>query len=214
MNEPEYLLSYGVRGDFGRFRSARPLECRRGDRAVVRSPRGLELAQVLRPAQPGHAHFLPNTSVGRLLRLADAADERAAAEMAGRAGALFERGRGLLVELALPLELIDVEVLLDGEQAVLHHLRWADADLRPFVSALSKAFGLQIVLQDLTHSAAAEQDEPEHGCGRAGCGSGGCGSGGCGSGGCGSCGSAEPQEVKAYFAGLREQMERRRTPLL
>ena len=39
------------------------------------------------------------------------------------------------------------------------------------------------------------------------CGAGGCGSGGCGAGGCGSCGSAKPEEVKAYFADLRRQME-------
>ena len=51
----EYLLSYGTAGDFGRFRPTRPLTCRRGDRAVVRSARGLELGVVLCEAQPGHA---------------------------------------------------------------------------------------------------------------------------------------------------------------
>ena len=69
MNAVEYLLSYGLAGDFGRFRAPGPLECRRGARAVVRSHRGLEIAEVLRAATPRHAHFLPNTSVGQLLRL-------------------------------------------------------------------------------------------------------------------------------------------------
>src|SRR5207248_1796316 len=85
MDGLEYLLGYGLRGDFGRFRAARPLACRRGDRAVVRSHRGLELAEVLCPARPGHAAFLPNTSVGELLRLAAPEDEAAAAAAAAAA---------------------------------------------------------------------------------------------------------------------------------
>jgi hypothetical protein len=215
MDECEYLLSYGLLGDFGRFRAARPLACRRGDRAVVRSHRGLELARVLRPAAPAHARFLPNTTVGQLLRLAGPEDEAAAARMAQRGGALLARGVALAGELGLPLELLDAEALLDGEHAVLHYLRWADADVRPFVSALSRAFEVHITLQDLTRSGAgaAPEEEAEHGCGREGCGGGACGSCGTG-GGCGSCGAARPEETQAYFAGLREQLERRRTPLL
>jgi hypothetical protein len=205
----EYLLSYGLQGELGRFRAAGPLACRRGDRVVVRSRRGLELAEVLRAAVPGHAVFLPNTTVGQLLRRAGPADEEAAARMRQRAQQVFARGAALLGELDLPLEVLDVEVLLDGRQAVLQHLRWADCDVRPFVSTLAREFDLLITLTDLTRPEALLADEEPAGCGS--CGSGGCGS--CGSGGCGSCGSARPEEVRAYFAELREKMERR-TPLL
>src|SRR2546421_556463 len=47
MEEREVLLGYGKVGDFGRFRAAAPLPCRRGDQLVVRTPRGLELGAVL-----------------------------------------------------------------------------------------------------------------------------------------------------------------------
>jgi hypothetical protein len=122
---------------------------------------------------------------------------------------LFDRSRRLAAELGLPFELLDVEVLLDGEHGVLHHVRWGEADVRPFVSTLSREFALHILLQDLTGpQAAASHEEEEHGCGREGCGHGNCGS--CGSGGgCGTCGAAQPQEVQAYFAELRGRMERR-----
>jgi hypothetical protein len=208
----EYLLRYGQQGDFGRFRPVRPLACRRGDRAVVRSPRGLEIAEVLRAAAPGHAVFLPNTTVGQLLRLVTPEDERAAARRLEQGRHLFDRATRLAAATGLPLEVIDAEVLLDGEHAVLHHLRWEACDVRPFVSTLSREFELQLTLADLTRTRAAPAAAEEAGCGR--CGSqGGCGS--CGSqDSCGSCGSASPQEVQAYFAGLREQMERRRTSLL
>src|SRR4051794_22043411 len=110
----EYLVSYGRLGDFGRFRPVKPLTCRRGAWVVVSSHRGLELAQVLGPARPRHAHFLPNTTVGHLLRLASPDDERTAADRRACAARLFERAGQLIAELQLPLEVLDAEVLLDG----------------------------------------------------------------------------------------------------
>jgi cell fate regulator YaaT (PSP1 superfamily) len=211
----EYLLSYGLVGDFGRFRAAHATPCNRSALAVVRTHRGLELGRVLREATPRHANFLPNTTVGALLRLASPDDERIAEEMRERGRRLLDRGRRLADELQLPLELIDVEVLLDGEHGVLHLLRFADFDVRPFVSALSTEFKLHILLTDLGRPGAAisEQEEEHAGCGREGCGQEG-GGGGCSTGGCASCGAAKPAADKEYFAGLRDQMEQRRTTLL
>jgi hypothetical protein len=207
MDAVEYLVGYGRQGDFGRFRPVRPLACRRGDRAVVRSPRGLELGEVLRPATPRHAHFLPNTTVGTLLRLPGPEDERQDRAMHQRAQELLGRGTELAEQQGLPLELLDAEVLLDGEHAVVHLLRAGECDVRPFVSTLSREFAVQLSLADL---AAPRPPAEEGGCGS--CGAGGCGS--CGSGGgCGSCGSARPQDVAAYFAELRQKMDRRHTLL-
>jgi hypothetical protein len=211
----EYLLSYGVAGDFGRFRPLRPLALGRGDRAVVRSHRGLEMAEVLCPARPGHAHFLPNTTVGTLLRPATPEDEAAARRMRERGQRLFEDGRLLAAELGLPLAVLDAEVLLDGEHGFLHHLSWGSFDERDLVSALSRRYDLRLALHGLHTAGVAEEEE--HGCGREGCGrsAGGCST--CGSGGCGSCGSQAPADLQAYFLELRRQMQERdalRTPLI
>jgi hypothetical protein len=206
----EYLLSYGLVGDFGRFRAAHPFACSRGDRAVIRSHRGMEMGRVLRPATPQHAAFLPNTTVGTLLHLAGPDDDRTAERMAARGRLVFDRSRSMAGDLQLPLEVLDAEVLLDGEHAVLHLVRFADCDVRPFVSALSREFELHVQLTDLAKPGASLHEAGEHaGCGREGCGRGAGGCSTCGAGGCGSCGNAEPTDVKAYFAGLREQMERR-----
>jgi hypothetical protein len=82
------------------------------------------------------------------------------------------------------------------------------------VSTLAREFDLHVLLNDLS-GPASEPDhndlEHAHACGN--CSSeGGCGS--CGSGGCGSCSTNQPPVDAAYFAGLREQMEQRRVPLL
>jgi len=218
MEAEEYLASFGLSGEFGRFRTATALHLRRGERVVVRGPRGVEIAEILRQATPRHAHFLPNTSVGQLLRRLTPADEQNESAMRVRARQLFERGGQLAAEMGLPLMLLDVEMLLDGEHAVLHPLCGEDADVRPFVSTLSREFAMHITLVDLSRDregADSEESDEHAGCGRPDCGQredGGCST--CGSGGCGSCGSAQPRDMELYFAQLREQMERQRTALL
>jgi hypothetical protein len=201
MEHAEYLVGFGLTGDFGRFRAAGPLSLRRGSRVVIRSERGLELGQVLRPASDRAARLMAGTAPGELLRPAGPDDEAQAQQMDRQSAQLLERGNARAEVLGFPLALLDAEVLLDGTHAVLHAVRWGPCDVRELVSSLSVEFALSIALDEL--AAPAEK----HGCGD--CGSGGCGS--CGSGGgCGTgCGVARPEEVSAYFAELREKMERR-----
>jgi hypothetical protein len=224
MSEHEYLIGYGLAGEFGRFRSALPLTCGRGDRVVVRTHRGIEAGHVLRAAVAGHARFLPNTTVGQLLRTFNSADVRAELSLRDRAPSIWSRAAQLAEELGLLIELLDVEILLDGEHAVLHHLRSGDCDLRPLVSTLAREFDIHVLLVDLANQANPETVDDEldtdHGCGS--CSSeGGCSSGKCSEGGCGSCGSggcssqaAAGATSVADFAALRERMEQQRTPLL
>jgi hypothetical protein len=175
---------------------------------VIRSDRGVQIGRVLRPVTPRHAHYLPNTSVGSLLRVALPEDTALAAQMAGRAEELLARGGQLIQLLDLPVALLDAELLLEGKRAVVQHLRWGNADVRELVSTLARELDVVIELLDV----GAPAVEEEHGCGSCGSG-GGCGSCGTG-GGCGSCGSARPEELRSYFSQLREKMEQRRVPLL
>jgi cell fate regulator YaaT (PSP1 superfamily) len=209
MNACEFLVRFGRLGDFGRFRAEPALPCERGQRVVVRTYRGLEIGEVLRPATEGHAHFLPNTTVGALVRHATAEDEVRDSELSVRCQALLTRCSALAVALALPLEFLDVEILLDGKRAVLHHLTLGSADPRELVSTLAREFDLLVELVDLT-APRPEPVEEEHGCGSCGSSEGGCGS--CGSG--GGCGSCDSRSTREHFAALREAMERQRTSLL
>jgi len=210
----EYLLSYGTLGDFGRFRPTRPITGQRGDRAVARTPRGLELATVLCLAEPGHAAFLPNTTVGEFVRLADTQDEATAARLHERAADLAAGARGLAGELALPVEVLDAEILLDNQHGILQFLGGQPFDARPFVSRLSTQDALHLTLHDL--ASAPNSADKSQGCGRPGCGrteGGGCTT--CGEGGgCSTCG-ANGGDVQAHFAALRAQLEQQyRTSLL
>jgi len=213
-----YLVGYGRAGGFALFRAAAPLACGRGDAVVVRTRRGLELGQVLCPAEDRHARLLPAPAEGELLRPATPDDLGSSPLRRRREHALFEDCQRLVGELGLPVVVLDVEALLDGRRAAVQYLAWAEGDLAPLVEALARRHGLEVLLEDLTLPADDHPPEGEHGgCGEPNCGK--AGGGGCDScssgGGCATgCGSGKV-DMREYFAHLRTRMEEsHRVPLL
>jgi cell fate regulator YaaT (PSP1 superfamily) len=208
---PEYLVSYGHAGEMGRFRSAQPLTCRRGDGVVIRTAHGLVIGKVLCEALPRHAQLLNNAFIGELLRQVTAEDEQIALGILARGRRLFDDSRKLATELHLSMEIIDVEIALDGHQVTLYYLRWAECDERPLVSALSKKYEVMLSLRDLALPEGATA------CGRQDCGNQGGGCTTCTSGGCATgCGSkAIGKDLQEYFLGLRQKMQvQQRVPLV
>lgn len=217
MTQSEYLVAYGRAGDFSRFRSVSPRRYQRGDRVLVRSPQGLEVGVVMCPATSAHGRYLSEQGAGELLRPLTEEDERTLEALRDRGQRIFQDARRLAGELKLPVEILDVEVLFDGKQAVVHHLRREECDYRPLVRALAREHDLLLSMQNLVLP--MELDEGAgHGCGRPDCGQGAGGCSSCSSGGCssGSCSAGvKKEEVSTYLAGLRRQMEHQaRMPLL
>src|SRR5262249_12081618 len=91
MSYLEYIVGYGLAGDFGRFRASAPLSLSRSTRVLIQSERGREVGRVLRPATPRHAAHLPNSTVGQLLRPLGPEDEARAERQSVRAGELLAR---------------------------------------------------------------------------------------------------------------------------
>lgn len=207
---PRYLIQYGKPGFVGRFRST--LALARGDRVVVRSPRGVEFGDVLVPLTDS------SEPDGDILRAATAA-EAEAESLAGSAAELLAAAADRAGELALPLAFVDIEMTLDGT-AILHALPWAACDASPLLEELAARFTLVVRLLDLSRAPSA--NDPATGCGKPGCGteSGGCSTcgtgGGCSTGSCSRGAVKSPAELTAYFADLRRKMEDAglaRTPL-
>ena len=153
----EYLLSYGLAGDFGRFRAARPLSCRRGDRAVVRTHRGLEIG-----ARAARGHAAPRRLSSQYHRRSTAASGRLGRRpnrraMRERGRLLFDRGRATGRGTA-----IAAGTARRGSAARRRTRRSAPAALRRFRRAavrqrLSREFRLHILLTDLSRPAAGGQ---------------------------------------------------------
>jgi len=193
-------VNYGQAGYLGRFLAAAGY--RRDDRVVVRSERGTELGTVLCEAQT-----LGPDAAGEVVRSATDADETAARDYRGRLAAVLSDAQSLADSLSLPLQFLDGEILLDGREAILQAVHWADCDATPVFAQLSARHGMLVKLADLT-AAPKPTAKTCDACGeeKSGCDS--CGTGGgCSSGSCSKGSVKSADDLTAYFAGLRQQME-------
>jgi len=210
-----YLVSHGQSGAFGRFVADLPMPLERGARVVITSARGQEIGSVLCPATPRHGQFLGGAAAGKIIRRTTAVDELAMTRLADLSQTIFTDSRDLAAQWNLPIEILDVEILLDGSTAIIQFLGQIEADAAPFVNALVSRHRVQVQLENLALPKVRE--EAHGGCGKPDCGrvdGGSCTTCGSGGGGCSSCGSGKV-DMKAYFAHLRTRMEERhRTPLL
>jgi hypothetical protein len=210
----EYLVSHGKTGVLGRFVASSPEPLLRGDRVVIQSQRGLGFGIVLGAASERQARLLGATPVGKLLRQVDRNDEAAHTEMLRREEDIFAAARRLASLLRVPMDILDVELALDGQHVILQYVSGVGADLSAFLQRLAAEQGVEVWLENLVAPVTAEADD-DGGCGKPDCGrseGGGCSS--CGSGGCSSCGS-KSVDLRAYFSHLRGKMqEEKRTPLL
>jgi hypothetical protein len=197
MTEFEYLVTYGQGAYLGRFRAA--ADYRRDDRVVVRTDRGVE-AGIVRE----RATSTTVTAVGEVLRAFTADDEAAAARNHQRLVTILADAEAEAT--GLPLLFLDGEVLLDGSQAILNAVHWADCDATSLFADLSARHGLVVKLADLTTT-----PKPTTGCSTCGAEKSGCDScgtgGGCSTGSCSKGSVKSADELTAYFAGLRQQME-------
>src|SRR5581483_8166202 len=104
MYENEYLVSYGRSGDFGRFVAGTSAHLSRGDRVIIELTTGPEVGTVLCAVSEGHARFLSQTAVGKILRTYGPDDDRALERLRARSQQVFEHARQLVEKLQLPLE--------------------------------------------------------------------------------------------------------------
>jgi hypothetical protein len=219
--QPSCLVQFGRSGFVGRFASAAALA--RGERVVVRGPRGVEPGVVL--CEPGE-RFAPSLSAeGELLRVATPEDDALTAAFPAREAELLAAATDAAAERGFPLTFVDAELTLD-DRLILHGLAWDECDATPLFAELSARFNLSVRLLDLSRTPVAVDPKQQDGCGKPDCGS--------GSGGCSSCGTdggekkgcstgscsrnavKSAEELTAYFADLREKMEAAgvtRTPL-
>jgi hypothetical protein len=211
-----YLIQYGRLSFVGNLLPAQSVSegvrFSRGDRVVIRGPRGLEIGTIL----VGSAPLMPIE--GEIVRIARP-DDFAAAE---RQEALGQEILAAAEAVDLPISFIDIEVSLDGQLAILHGLPWSECDAAPLVAELSERFGLSLRLLDLSQTPTLrDPPDPEKAtCGKADCGTGtgGCSScaSGCSTGSCSKGAVKSAEELSEYFTGLRRKMEASglvRTPL-
>jgi hypothetical protein len=206
VDEHAYLIRYGVMGHIGRFAALPGCDTglERDQLVVIQTHRGVELGEVLVPVggmnalqQNGWAESAARSSIDNpspssptdrphLLRPARPEDlirRQQAEESRPSRFALCQR---VLHDGNWPVELIDVELLLDGNATVLHYLGPHQIDMRPLRAWFRMACDLEVVLEpfgidpeselpDWMTETEDEEEGVESRCGNCDCGAGGCG---------------------------------------
>lgn len=194
----EYLVRYGKAGEFGRFRAQKPLQLFKGDFVLIETHRGKETGEILSPSSPTIAKFLPNTTVGKLFSTLSPQDDSLAQLNYLKSSLIFEAAKKISLDLALPVMIVEAELLFDGKHAVLHLLTSPKTDVRDLVSKLSQDFDMHIYVENISQPQEEEKLAEDNGtssCGSGKCGSKESGCGTCGSGGgCGSCSTAKEKK--------------------
>lgn len=126
-----YLVRYGVLGHVGRVGSNRLIPCRRGDRVVVHTDRGLELGEVLEAPSSVESSFSGNKPAGELLRVMTEDDQRQLQELNGTDKPVLQECQKLLAERDLPVTVVDAELLFDDQTIIVYFLGEQTAKLGP-----------------------------------------------------------------------------------
>lgn len=181
--EHAFLIRYGLMRHVGRF-LAETGSYDRGEVVVIRSRRGTELGEVLLPVAALQGTALRSgAGPARVLRAAGPDDLEAARRAESVRPERFSACDRVFRDGIWPLQLVDVEPLLDDRRTVLHYLGPHGLDASGLRATFREACGLDIVLEPVGIDVPDEPDptqeeEPDHGCGSCGTEGGGCGSGG------------------------------------
>ena len=178
-----HLVRVGVMAQVGRFRSLEGELVERGSRVVLRTPRGLEVGEVL-----GHDGPAAEKPDGALLRRLSVADDLLIARLEKNRHEAYTACQELLTERGSQAVLIDVEHLFDGRGLYFYFLGEVDPETESLTNELAKAYDAEAQFGQFA-------DALSEGCGP-GCGTedavNGCGS----SGGCATCSIASACSTK------------------
>ncbi|MEZ6123158.1 MAG: hypothetical protein R3C49_08300 [Planctomycetaceae bacterium] len=171
------LVRYGAVPQVARFAVADELLKgvglpQRGDQVVVESDRGLELGTLL--------HFDPKADsseaavTGSLVRIAADKDFEVWQAARQKSADDFRNWQDRIEKWKLQLQLIDLEMTLDGQRTILYVLNSQNAETTR-LALLAAASGLGIIHVQPVGSEGVLPPKESGGCGSGGCGSGGCG---------------------------------------
>ncbi|HUY93019.1 MAG TPA: PSP1 C-terminal domain-containing protein [Pirellulales bacterium] len=135
-----HLVRVGALSQVGRFAAVDAARYPRGTRVVVRSERGLELGEVLAPPVVESQ----TAADGQILRGMTVEDQLLEARLNKNRQAAYAACQHRLDELGLPVALMDVEHLFDGQTLVFYFLGEQPPELQSVTSELAELYDAQV----------------------------------------------------------------------
>jgi len=144
-----YIVRHGVMRFLGEYEPVPEAAYARGQEVVVRSERGLEVAEVLCESTPRAVQLLSEPTKGQIVRVMTEEDHvhvRAAQE---REQAAFLRCQEFIAERRLQMDLVDVEQVFGGERMVFYFLAEKRVDFRELVKDLAREYRTRIEMRQI-----------------------------------------------------------------
>jgi len=133
-----YLVRYGTFGHVGPVGSINRIPCRRGDRVVVNTDRGDELAEVLEAPKDSEGRSNQERPAGELLRVATDEDRQREADLGDRHQRVLKASEELISQHGLSVTAVDAEQLFEGQTIIVYYLGEPTDKLGPVAVELSK----------------------------------------------------------------------------
>jgi cell fate regulator YaaT (PSP1 superfamily) len=144
----KYVVRHGAMRFLGEFEAVETTYPRAAD-VVVRSERGLEVGQVLCPANPRAVQMLSEPTRGQIVRAFTPEDHRQLEQIRARETVEYDTCVRLIGSRKLQMELVDVEHLFGGERVVFYFLAEKRVDFRELVKDLAREFQTRIELRQI-----------------------------------------------------------------
>lgn len=174
----QHLVRIGLMGHVGRFASVDGVRYARNTRVICRTARGLETGQVLSSSEAnGHQHD------GDLIRKLSVQDELLLTRLEKHRDEAFQACAQLIAERQMPVALVDVEHLFDGQSLYFYFLGDVTPELEAITGDLAATYETKVRFQQFAETLVA-------GCGP-GCGTEEAAGQGCSTGTCSSCAVAQ-----------------------
>lgn len=126
-----------------------PQPYRYGARVICRTPRGLEVGEVLCEATEATLEQLQDPQLGAVLRAMTEQDENELAHLEQKTVGEFAICQKHVDALNLQMQLVDVEHLFGGERIVIYYLAEKRVDFRQLVRQLASQFQTRVEMRQI-----------------------------------------------------------------
>jgi cell fate regulator YaaT (PSP1 superfamily) len=121
----------------------------RGAQVITRTERGLEAGEVLAVATEESVEHLNHAGHGQVLRRMTSEDLNEWIHIQAQTRSEFETCQRFVSELALPMQLVDLERLFGGERMIVYYLSDERVDFRELVRKLAAEFQTRIEMRQI-----------------------------------------------------------------
>ena len=146
---PDYILRYGSLRLLGVFSASASMTFSRSQQVLAKTPRGVELAEVLCEATDRAAKDLNEESGGRIVRKLTDKDREQLDKLHQNDRDIWEFCRQQIEKLELEMQLIDVEQVFGGERILVYYLAENRVDFRELVKILAAKFETRIEMRQI-----------------------------------------------------------------